>query len=424
MRLDADALVIGAGPAGAATAIWLAAGGWRVVLVEQHAYPRQKVCGECLSAGSLSLLDALGVGAELREIAGPELRRVGWIGPRATVVAPFPPCTVGGDRYGRAVGRDRLDELLLERARGLGVEVLQPATVCAVGGGPGRFVCAIARPTQRHRSSTHESGTENTRRVRVVIDAHGSWENAPARTDGGAPPRGVRAARHDADLFAFKASLRNTALAPGLLAVISFAGGYGGIVIADGGRTTLACCIRRDRLSMCRARLPGATAGTAVGEYLGRSCPTLHGLLDAARPDGHWLSVGPIRPGIRVGLGGDVFRVGNAAGEAHPLIGEGISMALQSAGLLADHLLSVPAARLERPRTHELNRRYAAAWCDAFTMRLRFAAWYAHTAMHPIYSAQAQRLMRRWPALLTRAARWAGKARRPLVRLTTTETQA
>ncbi|HVC00710.1 MAG TPA: FAD-dependent oxidoreductase [Steroidobacteraceae bacterium] len=424
MLLDADALVIGAGPAGAATAIWLAGAGWRVVLVEQHAYPRQKVCGECLSAGSLSLLDALGVGAAVREIAGPELRRVGWIGARATVVAPFPPCTAGADRYGRAIGRDRLDELLLERARGMGVEVLQPATVRAVAGGPGRFVCTITGPRQGRHPAADEHRTEDTRRARVVIDAHGSWESAPTRTDGGAVPRIVRAARRGADLFAFKASLRNTALPPGLLAVISFAGGYGGIVIADGGRTTLACCIRRDRLAMCRARLPGATAGTAVGEHLGRSCSALHGLLDAAQHEGQWLSVGPIQPGIRVGVDGDIFRVGNAAGEAHPLIGEGISMALQSAGLLADHLLSEPAARLDRRRTHALNRRYAAAWRDAFTTRLRFAAWYAHTAMHPVHAAAAQLLLRRWPPLLTGAARWAGKARRPIVRITAIERRA
>ena len=67
MTRDADALIIGAGPAGAATAILLAQAGWQVILVEQHAYPRQKVCGECLTAGGLALLDELGVGAQVRE---------------------------------------------------------------------------------------------------------------------------------------------------------------------------------------------------------------------------------------------------------------------------------------------------------------------------------------------------------------------
>ncbi len=424
MRVDADVLVIGAGPAGAATAIWLAAAGWRVVLVEQHAYPRQKVCGECLSAGCLALLDALGVGAAVRDTAGPELRQVCWIGRGATLVAKFPPCMTGGDRYGRAVGRDRLDELLLERARGLGVEVLQPATVCTVAGAPGRFVCRIAWPNRRAHAAVEGHRTEDTRRVRVVIDAHGSWQAAPTRGEEGASPPVVRAAGRAADLFGFKTSLRTADLDPGLLGVISIAGGYGGIVIADGGRTTLACCLRRDRLSICRARLPGATAGAAVGRYLGDSSPALGRLREAAQHDGRWLSVGPIRPAIRVGVDddGDVFRVGNAAGEAHPLIGEGISIALQSAALLANHLSGGPAADYSRPRTRDLNGRYAGAWRAAFGARLRFAAWYAHTAMHPLCTAQARALMRRWPSLLAHAARWAGKARGPVVRIPMTET--
>lgn len=421
MHVDADALVIGAGPAGAATAIWLALAGWRVIMVEQRAYPRQKVCGECITASSLSLLDALGVGVAVREMAGPELRKICWIGAHATIVARLPPYTAGNDKYGRAIGRDRLDAQLLERARGLGVEVLQPAIVRTVGGAPGRYDCAIAWPVRRSRSTAGEISPEDVRRVRVVIDAHGSWEDAPTRIGSTAPARLVQPAARGYDLFAFKTSLRNTALAPGLLGVISIAGGYGGIVIADGGRTTLACCIRRDRLAMCRAHSPGASAGTAVGEYLRHSCPALRDLLDAACVDARWLAVGPIRPGIRVGVDRDVFRVGNSAGEAHPLIGEGISIALQSAGLLADHLLSGPDTNWGWRRTHELNRRYAAAWRKAFAARLRIAAWYAQVAMRPACTTQAQSLMRRWPSILTLAARWAGKARRPIVRNTATE---
>ena len=80
MQIIADALVIGAGPAGCASAILLARAGWHVILVEQSAYPRQKVCGECISAGSLELFDSLGVGAAFRTMAGPQLSRVGWMG--------------------------------------------------------------------------------------------------------------------------------------------------------------------------------------------------------------------------------------------------------------------------------------------------------------------------------------------------------
>jgi 2-polyprenyl-6-methoxyphenol hydroxylase-like FAD-dependent oxidoreductase len=120
MADSADALVIGAGPAGTSTAIWLANAGWDTTLVEQHCYPRRKVCGECIAAGNLGLLDALGVGAAFRRMAGPQLERVGWMGADETVIAELPPCLEGPAFFGRALGRDRLDELLLQRAKALG----------------------------------------------------------------------------------------------------------------------------------------------------------------------------------------------------------------------------------------------------------------------------------------------------------------
>ena len=134
MNFDCDALVIGAGPAGAASAILLAQAGWRVIIVEQRAYPRRKVCGECIAAGNLELLDQLGIGRDFRRAAGPELRWIGWMGASSTSTADMPPCTAGPYRYGRAVGRDWLDARLLQQAASLGVVVLQPARARRVGG--------------------------------------------------------------------------------------------------------------------------------------------------------------------------------------------------------------------------------------------------------------------------------------------------
>lgn len=409
VEADADALIIGAGPAGSASAILLARAGWRVILVEQHAFPRQKVCGECISAGSLAVLDELGVGDEFRRRAGPELRRVGWIGRRHTVEAEFPRCDEGADGYGRALGRDVLDAMLLAHARALGVEILQPAKVEQLQGGPGAFVCRIAAASG---PGTRDIGI---RRVGTVIDAHGSWEPGPTMVTDPAPwvpTTSQRIPKRRSDLFAFKASYERSGLADGLLPVFAFPGGYGGLVVAEQGRTTLACCIRRDALQACRATLPGVRAGDAVARHLRLTCRALHDVIDDAHIEGSWLAVGPIRPGVRVADRYDVFRVGNAAGETHPLIGEGINMALQSAVLLSHWLLRQPAGSLDRTLTYALNRRYAADWRVRFAPRLRFARAYAHAAMRPAVTLPVQALLRSWPSLLTQAARWAGKAQR------------
>jgi flavin-dependent dehydrogenase len=401
-----DALVIGAGPAGCASAILMAQAGWHVTLIEQSVYPRQKVCGECISAGSLELFDALGIGAAFRDMAGPELSRVGWMGSLTLLAAEFPACAEGAYAYGRAIGRDRLDALLIERARLVGVRVLQPAKVRAVQGDPGSFEVDIEMRSLNCVETLH---------ARVLIDAHGSWEPAPdgaaTRDVGAAPESAGDAPKRASDLFAFKASFDNSNLSPGLLPVISLDGGYGGMVVAEGGRTTLACCIRRDRLRACRESMPGAPAGEAVAEFLRRSCAGVRDALMHSRQLGRWLSVGPIRPGIRVDRCDQAFRIGNAAGESHPLIGEGIGMALQSAHMLAAHLVGQRAAALDPERTRQLNARYAKAWRAAFAPRVRFAAAAAHAAMQPQFASLSHALVRRWPALLTRAARWAGKTR-------------
>ena len=75
------------------------------------------------------LLDQLGVGGGVRRRAGPQLTRVGWVDADASIMADMPRCSSGSDGYGRALGRDVLDSLLLQRAKGVGVEVLQPARV-------------------------------------------------------------------------------------------------------------------------------------------------------------------------------------------------------------------------------------------------------------------------------------------------------
>jgi len=76
-----DVLVIGAGPAGSAAAITLARGGLDVVLVDQHAFPRDKVCGDALIPDAHQALRQLGVLDEVMaqaQAAG----FVGCIGPR------------------------------------------------------------------------------------------------------------------------------------------------------------------------------------------------------------------------------------------------------------------------------------------------------------------------------------------------------
>jgi 2-polyprenyl-6-methoxyphenol hydroxylase-like FAD-dependent oxidoreductase len=390
-----DALVIGAGVAGATTAALLASAGWSVAIVEKRTFPRRKVCGECIAAPNIALLEVLGVGGAFDALAGPPLERVALYAGEDELRAPLPRLRGARAPWGRALGRERLDTLLLDRAASLGATVWQPWSAVDVARRDGWHECTLA--TSRAEAATLAA--------RVVIDAHGSWEPAPAADGRDRFPAGV------ADLFAFKANFAHAALEPGLLPVLAFDGGYGGMVIGDGGALTLACCIRRDRLRDARAAAPGFPAGLAVEALLERSCRGVRRALDGAQRSGPWLSVGPIRPGRRpLWTERAGFAVGNAAGEAHPILGEGISMAMQGAFLLSARLDERRAELLAGAPQHDVARRYARDWRRTFGARLRWAALFAGLAARPRARALLP-LLRLWPSLLTAGAIVGGKVR-------------
>ena len=113
-----DAIVVGAGPAGSATALELVRRGFAVTLVERAHFPRRKVCGEYLNAGALAALESLGLASAARALGSP-LRGVRLVAPGTEAIELRFPAPV------LALPRADLDALLLQAALAAGARLVQ-----------------------------------------------------------------------------------------------------------------------------------------------------------------------------------------------------------------------------------------------------------------------------------------------------------
>jgi menaquinone-9 beta-reductase len=123
-----DVLVVGAGPAGASAAYWLAQRGRRVLAVEKKRFPREKTCGDGLTPRAVRQLHDLGLAERLeghQRFDG--LRSIGH-GVTLELAWPEHP---DFPSYGYVVRRRELDEMVVERAVKAGATVRHGAEAIA-----------------------------------------------------------------------------------------------------------------------------------------------------------------------------------------------------------------------------------------------------------------------------------------------------
>jgi geranylgeranyl reductase family protein len=118
--LEADVVVVGGGPAGAAAAITLARAGRDVVVVDRARFPRDKCCGDGLTAGALRHLEALGLRPDT--VASWQTVDDVWVRSPSGRAVCFP-MPRGQGVFAAVAERADLDAALLDVARAAGAKV-------------------------------------------------------------------------------------------------------------------------------------------------------------------------------------------------------------------------------------------------------------------------------------------------------------
>jgi flavin-dependent dehydrogenase len=343
-----DLVVSGGGLAGSTLAALAARRGARVLVLERGSLPRDKVCGEFLSAEGCAVLARLGLAEGLRAAGGVPVSRwlVGTAG-RRPLEGPLPR-TGAGDGTGLGVSRSLLDGSVLDHARREGAIVLErhegvePRT-------EGSRVDGLLVRERGRRARTH------TFLAPLVVAADGRRSALARRLHPELcdPRRGGARA-----WFGLAAHLAlDPRLLEGRVELHLFDGGYAGLVGVEGGRLNLCALVRVSALRACGGRPERLLRERILAN------PLVRARVGDAPPVAGWRSVGPLRWGARRPAAAGVLFVGDAAGTIDPFSGDGMSHALRSAEMALPYAL---AAVQRGGLDPELGRAWTDAWNASF----------------------------------------------------------
>jgi geranylgeranyl reductase family protein len=320
-----DALVVGGGPGGAATAYWLAKAGHDVVCVERKAFPREKTCGDGLTPRAVHQIREMGVEPAIVAAGHHRYDGLRAIAHGITLELAWPEHPVYPS-YGYVVRRRDLDAIVADNAVAAGATLCTGTEAVApiVDGGLVRGAVVKEKA----------SGKEREVRARYVVVADGA-NSRFGRALGASRHRGFpqgmairgyfESPMHDDPWIesALDVRDRNGNSLPGYGWI--FPVGDGTINVGIGLLSTF-----RDWKSVNTSKLMAEFSHTAPA-YWGISPETAVG-----QPTGGRL---PMGGSVTPNVGPTWVLVGDAAGTVNPFNGEGIDYAYET-GRLAAELVS------------------------------------------------------------------------------------
>ncbi|HET7095502.1 MAG TPA: NAD(P)/FAD-dependent oxidoreductase, partial [Thermomicrobiales bacterium] len=309
---DAEAIVVGAGPAGSAVAALLAEAGHRVLLLDKAAFPRHKACSEYVNPAGVRCLERLGVLDAAWRLGGSRIEAMEVVAPGGAAFAIDYARSAPG-QVALGLSRWRLDHLLLRHAAAAGAEVIERAHVRGLVRN-GSAACGVEATI---------GGARQTLRAPLVIGADGR-HSAVTRALGldRQPPWPRRTG-----LVAHYCGIAG--LARGGAMHVGPGGCYAGFAPLEDGLANVAFVSPATSV----AARPGA-----LEDYFEAGMAAIPGVADRLRGAeriGAIRGVGSMAHRARRSAGDGWLLVGDAAWFLDPFTGDGITEALLGAVLAA-----------------------------------------------------------------------------------------
>ncbi len=351
--------IVGAGPSGTSLSIRLAMAGFKVTLIEREKFPRQKLCGEFISPECQRHFSELGVRETMLAAGGKLLAETHFYAMNGSS-ASIPSEWLNSGGLALSLSRAEMDRILLERARSLGVRVVEGSRVIETNSSQGELSEIKFR---------RSDGQIESLSAVMYVDATGrsaALSTLIQRTDGPCDSATKRPT-----ILAFKTHLTSAKISD-RCEIYSFDGGYAGLSPIENGLSNLCLMIKADH-----ARAVANSPDRILNELLFRN-PRAKKALISAVPASRWLSVAISHFGVRRFTPvPNVFRIGDSAAFIDPFTGSGMLMAMDSAELLAKAMIADPY------ETTSISAAYQKGHNERFGRRLKICSAIRHAAFRP-----------------------------------------
>ncbi|NAS30593.1 FAD-dependent oxidoreductase [Flavobacteriaceae bacterium R38] len=332
MKKRIDVLIIGGGLAGLTSAIHLSKNGIKVTLIEKSSYPRHKVCGEYVSNEIIPYLDSLGAPPE--KLYPKKIDKFLFSSSNGrTLTSDLP---VGG--FG--VSRYALDSYLYSIAKENGCEIIKDT------------VLDVVFEKDNFSVNTEQNSILN---AKIVIGAYGKRSNIDRKL-------AREFIKKKSPWLAVKAHYKGD-FPEDLVALHNFKGGYCGVSKVENDNVNV--CYLADYKTFKKYK--------NIKEYqenvLSKNRHLKKLFTDFELVFEKPLTISQIAFDKKKAVEHHILMTGDTAGLIHPLCGNGMAMAIRSAQICSDLIISYFNGTI--PSRAVLEKKYASSWNLTFKSRLR-----------------------------------------------------